>query len=227
MLNTLNTSGKAAYARPERSPYGDAKFHSVRVRRLKIILPVAAMIISLIFIAVSVIRTYLPENLKIEGAKIENGKVVMEKPAIAGRNADGINYSMLAERALQDIKNPNLITLENIKAAVPVNDELIARVEATTADFDRSSDKLNLTTPFTILLSNGITAKFQTGKVDIKGGKLETDSPVSIEKEGASVVAHSLKMTDKGRVIAFEGNVRMNVDPSVIRKQDTQEPGQP
>jgi lipopolysaccharide export system protein LptC len=28
-------------------------------------------------------------------------------------------------------------------------------------------------------------------------------------------------MTDKGRTITFEGNVRMNVDPSVIRKQGT------
>ena len=40
--------------------------------------------------------SYLPENLQIASAKIENGKVVMEKPAIAGRNEDGISYSMRA-----------------------------------------------------------------------------------------------------------------------------------
>ncbi|MFA1622212.1 LPS export ABC transporter periplasmic protein LptC [Rhizobium mongolense] len=221
MLNTLNSSGKPAFARPVRSAYAAALFHSARVRRLKILLPVAAVIISLAFIAVSMVRAYLPENLKIEGAKIENGKIVMEKPAIAGRNADGINYSMLAERALQDIKNPNLITLETIKAAVPVNDDLIARVEAATADYDRSTDNLALRDPFTILLSNGLTAKFQSAKLDIKGGKMTTDDPIEIQKDGASIVAQSLKMTDKGRVITFEGNVRMNVDPSVIRKQGT------
>ncbi|APO73290.1 lipopolysccharide assembly LptC-related protein [Rhizobium etli 8C-3] len=221
MLNTLNSSGKPAFAGPERSAYATALFHSARVRRLKILLPVAAVIISLAFIAVSMVRAYLPENLKIEGAKIEDGKIVMEKPAIAGRNADGINYSMLAERALQDIKNPNLITLETIKAAVPVNDDLIARVEAATADYDRSTDNLALRDPFTILLSNGLTAKFQSAKLDIKGGKMTTDDPIEIQKDGASIVAQSLKMTDKGRVITFEGKVRMNVDPSVIRKQGT------
>jgi lipopolysaccharide export system protein LptC len=221
MLNTLNDGGQAAYARHARSAYGDAQHHSVRVRRLKVLLPIAAVVVSLIFIGVSVIRTYLPENIKIAGAKIENGKVVMEKPAISGRNSDGINYSMLAERALQDIKNPNLITLETIKAAVPIKDDLIARVDATSADYDRATDNLTVKSPFNLLLSNGITAKFQSAKVDIKGGKLVTDDPVTIEKEGASVVARSLKMTDKGRTITFEGNVRMNVDPSVIRKQGT------
>jgi lipopolysaccharide export system protein LptC len=221
MLNTLNNGGQVAYANSARNAYGDARFHSVRVRRLKVLLPVAAVIVSLVFIGVSVIRTYLPENIKIEGARIENGKVVMEKPAIAGRNAAGINYSMLAERALQDIKNPNLITLETVKAAVPIKDDLIARVEATTADYDRATDNLNVKSPFTINLSNGLTAKFQTAQVDVKGGKLTTSDPVTIQKVGASVVARSLKMTDKGRTITFEGNVRMNVDPSVIRKQGT------
>lgn len=195
--------------------------HSARVRRLKVLLPVTAVIISLIFIAVSMIRAYLPENIKIEGAKIENGKVVMAKPAISGRNSDGINYSMLAERALQDIKNPSLITLETIKAAVPVSDGLVASVEASSADYDRATDKLALTSPFTVIMSNGLKADFKSAKLDIKGGSMSTDDPVTITKEGTSVVANSLKMADKGRVITFEGKVRMNVDPSAIRKQGT------
>jgi lipopolysaccharide export system protein LptC len=215
MLNTLDNGGQAAYAKPAQSAYGAARFHSARVRRLKVLLPVAAVVVSLAFIGVSVIRTYLPENIKIEGARIENGKVVMLKPAIAGRNASGINYSMLAERALQDIKNPNLISLETVKA------DVVARVEATTADYDRATDNLNITSPFVINMSDGLTAKFQTAQVDVKGGKLTTSDPVDIKKDGASVVARSLKMTDKGRTITFEGNVRMNVNPTAIRKQGT------
>lgn len=201
------------------SAYKDALFHSARVRKLKILLPVAAVVVSLIFIAVSFLRTFLPENLTIAAARIENGKVVMEKPAIAGRNSDGISYSMTADRALQDIKNPNMITLEKIKAAVPVNEDLIARVEAASGDFDRSSDNLDLTAPFTIILSNGINAHFQSAKLETKAGSMITTDPVSISKGNASIVAQSLNMTDNGRVITFEGQVRMNVDPSAIRKQ--------
>ena len=39
--------------------------------------------ISLAFVAVSWIRTMFPENLSIAGARIENGRVVMDKPAHA------------------------------------------------------------------------------------------------------------------------------------------------
>ena len=216
MLDTLKNNGHAAYSGSGRNAYGDALFHSARVRRLKILLPVAALIIAASLTAVALVSIYLPENVKIE-----NGKVVMEKPAISGRNSDGINYSMLAERALQDIRNPNLITLETIKAAVPMNDGLIARVVASTADYNRATDNLHMTAPFTLVLSSGLNANFQSAQLDIKGGNMRSDDPVTITKDNASIVAKTLQITDKGRVITFEGNVRMNVDPSTIHKQGT------
>jgi lipopolysaccharide export system protein LptC len=93
MLNRVDYSATTAGGRPGGDPYRLAVSHSARVKRLKILLPIGAFIISLAFFGVSVVRAYLPENLQIASAKIENGKVVMEKPAIAGRNEDGISYS--------------------------------------------------------------------------------------------------------------------------------------
>ena len=91
------------------------------MKKLKVLLPVAALIVSMLFIGVSFIRTFLPENLTIQSATIEDGKIVMESPAIAGRNDDGVSYSMTATRALQDLADPNMITLENVKAAMPMS----------------------------------------------------------------------------------------------------------
>lgn len=218
-----NIDGKAGFGRPPAyQAYGQALAHSARVRRLKVILPAAAVAISMAFIAVSAVRAFLPDNLQVESARIEDGKVVMEKPAVSGRNTDGINYSMRAERALQDIRNPNMISLEDINAAVPVNDKIIARVEAESGTFDRSSDKLELEKPFVVRLSTGLEARFQSAHLDVKGGNLETNDPVAISSDDMSIVAQSLKMTDKGRTITFAGNVRMNANPSSIRKQDIQ-----
>jgi len=220
MLNTLNNSGLAdAGSRPVRDAYALALHHSARVRRLKILLPIAAVVISFVFIGVSLIRAYLPDNITIESAKIENGKVVMEKPAISGRNGDGISYSMAALRALQDIRNPAMITLETIKAAVPVNDKIIARVAAAEGVYNRDSDRLEMTKPFTITLNTGLEAKFESAHLDIKAGKMSSDAPVSIHYKQASILAQRLDMSDKGRIITFEGNVRVNVDPSTIRNQ--------
>ncbi len=226
MLNTIETPGEAIRSLPERNAYRDATFHSSRVRRLRVLLPLAAVIVTLIFVAVSVIRAYLPAEIQIEGAKIEDGKVVMERPAIAGRNKDGINYSMLAEKALQDIKNPNMITLKTIKASMPVNTDVIAHVTAQSADFDRQADTLKLTEPFTIVMDNGLRAEFKTAFLDVKKGDLSSQDQVAISRDGMSVVARSLKMTDKGSVILFDGQVQMHIEPSALHNSSSeQKPG--
>lgn len=220
MLKRTDDNATPAGRQPEDAAYRAALSHSARVRRLKVLLPVSAFVISLAFVGVSVVRAYLPEELKIESAKIENGKVVMEKPAIAGRNSDGINYSMRAERALQDIKNPNIIALETIAAAVPLNENTVAMVKALSGIFDRSSDLLDMDKPFTIKLSSGLEASFNSAHLNIKGGSMETNDEVTIKANEAAIVAQALKITDKGRVINFSGGVRVNIDSSTIHETD-------
>jgi lipopolysaccharide export system protein LptC len=198
--------------------YVRATRHSGRVRRLKLLLPVLAIVISCAFVAVSWIRTMFPENLSIAGAKIENGRVVMEKPAISGRNEDGISYFMNARRALQAIINPSDIELEDIDAAVPIRGDLVARIKATGAKFDRDTDRLDMTSPFEVLLSSGLRASFKSAHLDVRGGLMFSDDPVSIVAKGARLVANSLKITDKGRVMSFKGNVRLEVEPTAVRR---------
>lgn len=218
MLQRLLKNPTPAYAGSTGADiYQAAVRHSARVRRLRIWLPITAGLISLAFIGVSVVRAYLPENLRIESARIENGKIVMERPAIAGRNDDGISYSMTAVRALQDIANPNMITLEDVKAAVPVNEDTIARIVATAGIFDRGTDRMQMTAPFDVNLSNGTTAKFQSADLDVKAGTLATKDPIAINTEQASIVAQSLNIADNGKTITFSGQVRVNIAPAALR----------
>ena len=200
--------------------YRLARRHSARVRFFKVALPAAALVIGAIFAVVSFVRTYLPSDLHVESASIEDGKIVMQSPAIAGRNNDGISYSMKAERALQDIKQPDVITLENITAQMPVNESTVAEVIAKTGIYDRGGNLLDMVAPFTINLNTGLKAAFQSAHLDINGGTLTSDQPVSIHSRAASIVAQSLRMTDKGHVIVFEGKVVVDVDPAAIRNKE-------
>ena len=200
--------------------YRLARRHSSRVRLLKVALPVAAIIIAIVFVIVSIVRTYIPSDLQVESASIEDGKIVMRNPAISGRNSDGISYSMKAERALQDMKTPDVITLENIKAKVPVNESTIAEVVATAGVYDRGQNLLDMIAPFTISLNSGLEAAFSSAHLDINGGSMSTQEPVSIRSREASIVAQSLRMTDKGRIVVFEGKVVVDVDPAAIRNRD-------
>ncbi len=200
--------------------YRLATRHSSRVRMLKIALPVAALLIGAVFAVVSIVRTYLPSDLQVESASIEDGKIVMRNPAIAGRNKDGISYSMKAERALQDMKQPDVIELHDILAKMPMNESTVAEVVAQNGIYDRGRNVLNMVAPFTIHLNTGLDAAFQSAQLDINGGTMSTDKPVSIKSSGASIVAQSLRMTDKGKVVVFEGKVVVDVDPAAIRNKE-------
>lgn len=215
----LNAEFAAKDRQTRRDVYQAALKHSGTVRRLKIILPLAAVVISALFIAVSFVRAFLPENIKIESAKVENGEIVMEKPTVSGRNADGIAYSMTAVRALQSIVHPNMIRLQDIHAKVPVNDGLMARVTAKAGTFDRGNDKLDMTEPFTLDLSSGISAYFKSAHLDIKEGSMQTDDPVSVVGSQFSIVANRLIIDDKGNEIIFDGGVKMKTAPSAIHKK--------
>lgn len=215
----MDASAAPTLSRKSRAePYALALRHSASVRRLKILLPVLAVVISLAFVAVSWVRTMFPDNLTIAGARIENGRVVMEKPAISGRNEDGVSYFMNARRALQAIINPSDIELEDIEAAVPVRGDLVARIKASGAKFDRDTDKLDMTAPFEVQLSSGLRVAFQSAHLDVRGGLLSSDNPVEVTSKGATLVANSLKITDKGRIIRFSGNVRLEVEPTAVRR---------
>lgn len=218
-MNDMPFTGALAHSGPALpDAYSEAVRHSRQVARLKILLPLAAVIIAVIFVAVSIVRAFLPENLQIENATIENGKIVMQNPAISGRNRQDISYSMKAARALQDIANPDIITLETIHAEMPVNETLKATVEAKSGIYDRGKNTLDMDKPFSISLNNGLLADFRSAYLDINAGEMETREPVAISMNGGSIVAQRLRMTDKGRIVTFEGMVKVVVDPSTIRK---------
>ncbi|HEV7318051.1 MAG TPA: LPS export ABC transporter periplasmic protein LptC [Ensifer sp.] len=198
--------------------YALAARHSARVRRLKVILPVVAGLIAAIFAGVTFVRAFIPVDLQLETATIEDGKIVMKNPAISGRNKQGISYSMKAQRALQDIANPDIITLQTIHAEMPMKGSMIATVDATNGIYDRGANTLDMNAPFTISVNNGINADFQSAYLDINAGEMETKRPVAISMKGGSIIAQTLRMTDKGRIVTFEGMVRVNIEPSAIRK---------
>ena len=53
---------------------------------------------------------------------------------------------------------------------------------------------------------------------DIASGRLQTDNPVSVDTERASVSAKSLRVEDSGKVIIFENSVRMTLRPTNQRQ---------
>lgn len=198
--------------------FSKAARHSRSVRRLKILLPVAAVAITLALIATAFVQSLMPANVTLGAASIENGMIVMTNPGITGRNRDGIPYSLKADRALLPAANPDdsTVLLENVVAQVPIEESVTAVVNAVRTLYDRASERLAIHDPFTIKLSNGMHAEFNSAEIDIQGGTLKSDDPVTVTATQASVVARNINITDNGQKITFGGGVHVTLSPSAL-----------
>jgi lipopolysaccharide export system protein LptC len=189
-----------------------ARRHSRRVRRLKILLPATAVLMVAGFVAYSYVG--VPEGVSVDlgGTTLEDGRIVMANPELDGFTRDNRAYSMRAERAMQEIGNSSVIELEKIDARLPFDEANWADIEAERGLLDREANTLRLENGMTVRMDNGITARFRSAKVDIAAGGLESSEPVTIEMEGTNISADSMRVTDRGNVMIFENRVRMEID---------------
>jgi len=96
---------------------------------------------------------------------------------------------------------------------------VIAKVVGESGIFDRETDRLEMTAPFSISLSNGMHAQFQSAHLDVPAGQMLTTDPVMINVDKTTIAASTLRMTDKGQVIIFEGAVKVSIAADALRKK--------
>jgi lipopolysaccharide export system protein LptC len=217
------------FGRRSARQYELALRHSRRVAWLKFLLPAASLGVIAAFIAVSWLARVVPDNMSIDRTSIENGTIVMDNPVLTGQTDNGRTFTVRARQASQSVGAPDVITLSDIGAALPVTDEETAEVIAESGIYDRGSDTLTLDAPFRVESSNGLTVEMRSARFDLGARSMASKEPVTIRNGETSLVADSVRMQDNGDTIIFSGGVVMTIDPSTIRDtqeaQDTQEDG--
>lgn len=193
--------------------FANAQRHSRRVRVLKLALPIGAVVLAVVFIAAAYIASPGSLGFQLGSTSVEGGRLVMQDPKLDGFTSDNRPYSMSAARASQLIGDGDRIDLEGIDARLPLEDDDWVTVIAETGTFDRAANTLNVTSPMTVQTEKGITARFQSAKVDISSGTMETSDPVEIDLDGSRVTADSMQIADDGAVMIFERRVRMRIEP--------------
>lgn len=201
------SSGRSA------SEFERARRHTGRVRFLKFALPLGGgLTLAIVAIAYFVSLTVLPD-IDLGDTSIEEGKLVMNNPTLAGTDGNGRPYSLSAERATQDADNPARITLVNILAKMPVGDSGVAQISAATGVYDTAGKTLDLGGAISVDMDDGVTIRLQDASIDIAEGRLSTGKPVVVDTGRARVSADSLTVEDRGKKIVFENRVQMTLQP--------------
>ena len=114
----IPAGGDAANSRAD--AFSRAERHSRRVRRLKILLPFLAVVMSAGFVAYSYVSTPASVAIQTEDSAFVEGKLVMNSPKLEGFTKDGRPYTVSATRAIQDLDAQDIISLDGIDAKMPV-----------------------------------------------------------------------------------------------------------
>ena len=207
----MPAGGGATNARAE--AFGRAQRHSRRVRRLKIILPLIAVLLTAGFAGYSFISTPVPVNMDTEGSTFIEGKLVMNSPKLEGFTKDGRPYSVNATRATQDFDKQEIVSLDGIDAKMPVEADNWARVQATSGLYDRIANTLDVPTDILVTTTDGMVAKLKSAFLDIANGSLKSTTPVDIQSHGSRVTADSMSVLENGKRVIFESRVRVYIDP--------------
>ncbi len=206
----------ASVSRPGKN-FEAARRHSRRVNTLKIGLPLGALLLVGVFAGWAWLSAPKGFTVDVTGSAVKDGKLVMANPKLNGFTKDNLPYAMTAERAIQDLTNTSMITLEKIDARLPIEAEKWADITADDGVFDNENNTLDVTSPMTIKTSEGMRAELKSAFVDMKSGRIISSEPVRINLKGSELQANTMIVEERGKVVVFEEKVRMTVLPGQMK----------
>ncbi|MDK9695736.1 MAG: LPS export ABC transporter periplasmic protein LptC [Siculibacillus sp.] len=211
----LRHAARSRRARPAPLPTAArmaADRHSRRVRRLKILLPVAAMVIVLAIVAVAWVQSRLLGALDVKNVLFSKDGLTMVEPHLSG-HAKGRAYDVSAQRAFQNLQNPKIIGLEGVDGRIEMADGNWTKIESAKGLYDGTRERLTLEGAVKVTTSNGWQATSERAEADLIDGHVSTTVPLRIAGRNGSIEADGIDVTDGGHRIRFSGNVRMRFLP--------------
>jgi lipopolysaccharide export system protein LptC len=194
-----------------------ASGHSRAVRRLRWLLPAAALVIVAGFAGAMVAPSLMP-GIDLGDVGVSTEGLVMANPKLSGHDGDR-SYDITAERAVQSLTNPKLIELDGIDARISLPNEAWVVLKAKHGQYDSEVERLKLSEGITVESSDGEEATFTTADIDLKTGLVVSDSPLTIDGPRGKITAGSAEATGDGTGIVFKNRVKVILDPSAAEKR--------
>lgn len=189
--------------------YADAKRHSLIVRFLRFLIPFGSILALSGIIAIAIFDPFrtISSGLAVASFNLSGSQITMEQPHLRGFKQDMRPYEVNADKALQDLKNPTLLDLSDLKAKVGLADKKTAIIEAIQGLYDSQAEKMTIDRPLNIK-SDAYDVRMQSAKVDFKAGTVFTDQTVRVIMSTGTIDADKMEVIDSGRKIVFSGRVK-------------------
>jgi lipopolysaccharide export system protein LptC len=208
--------------------FARARRRSGRVRLLRkaILVSVLATVVAMVVTAIFNPFATKFGALSFTGLSLNGTKVTMASPKLAGFRSDGQPYSVTAEKALQDVKNPTTVELQKLTGDVGMAGGETMRISADSGIYDTLAQRMRLSG--NVRISNArFDVRLRTADIDFKTGSYQSDEPVEVHAgEQTTVFSDRATALNNGKELTFEGHVRtrMNSPPDKTADADAKEP---
>ena len=195
--------------------FAKAKRRSGRVRLARLGILIGALGAVLAAFAITFFNPFASKlgSLSFATLSVEGTKIVMDRPKLAGFRSDGQPYSLTAERALQDVKQPTMVQLRKVDGDMGMAGAEATHLSADDGVYDSVAEHMELSgnvriknTRFTVLL--------RSARFDFKSGVYGSDETVEVEAgDGTTIFSDRAAAVNHGQELTFEGHVRTRIVP--------------
>jgi lipopolysaccharide export system protein LptC len=214
MIDELGARGFAAASRPDNQQiFLRAQRHSRRVRVLRIAVPAGTVVVLAAITLVSWLDPMrILSRLPTAGGQlvVSGTKITMSSPKLAGFTKDARPYELNARAAAQDITNPDIVELTDIRAKIESSDRTPVVVTAIDGVYNRKSGILKLNRDI-VLTTPSYQVDLIEAVVDTTNNNVVSDKPVQVKMLQGTVHAQRLEVAGGGEVIRFIGDVKMTL----------------
>jgi lipopolysaccharide export system protein LptC len=194
--------------------FARARRRSGRVRLLRkaIFVSVLATVVAMVVIAIFDPFAAKFGALSFTGLSVNGTKVTMASPKLTGFRSDGQPYSVTAERALQDVKNPTTVELKKLTGDIGMAGGETMRISADSGIYDSLAQQMGLSG--NVRISNArFDVRLRTADIDFKAGSYQTDDPVEVHVgEQTTIFSDRATARNNGQELTFEGHVRTRMN---------------
>ena len=193
-----------------------ARRHSVRVRVLRIAIPLAVLAA---VTAAGLVAWFNPmrflDKLPIGGSVVISGtKVMMELPRLSGYTRDARPYEFTAKTAAQDLTQPDRVELKDIHARMEMQDKAVVEMLAAGGIYNSHTERLTLADKIVLTSTGGYEGRLTEAVIDMNQGHVVSERPVEVTLPNGILTANRLEVIDSGALIRFDGGVTLNLTPA-------------
>lgn len=196
----------------QRRAFRRARRHTVLIKVLQVMMPVAALgIIGLYFLPSDKLPVTMEIPVKIDSLGLDSKGLKMINPHYSGQHKKFGRYSIGADYALQQITATHILEMYKISGLLEGADNKKTRLTANKGIYDTQRERMKLLGGIRILSESGMTAALNTAEIDIKKQLLVSDQPVHMTLNKNVIIADKMILQGDQKRLLFEGGVKVKL----------------